>query len=141
MRLNTIPFPPAVALGPSDRLISPWTADNTRPQRLGCNTESGPVNFDGVFLDMYGTLTTGDRAAVENVCTQIVAETGVPLTPAELAITWGERFFQARAIAAEDCWPPFALPKTDRDSYRSRAVLTCPSSPGARLVPKSAIDS
>ena len=51
--------------------------------------------LDGIFLDMYGTLTTGDRAAVEAACEQIVRDTGVPLTARELSITWGERFFAA----------------------------------------------
>ncbi|MEW6249047.1 MAG: HAD-IA family hydrolase [Planctomycetota bacterium] len=75
--------------------------------------------LDGLFIDMYGTLTTGDKAAVEAVCTQLVGDTGVrrpaahlpaingptlphragrdhdgaPLTAPELAILWGERFF------------------------------------------------
>jgi 2-haloacid dehalogenase/putative hydrolase of the HAD superfamily len=57
------------------------------------------VQLDGVFLDMYGTLTTGDRAAVEAVCRQIVADTRLPLSPDELAIIWGERFFHAMDFA------------------------------------------
>jgi 2-haloacid dehalogenase/putative hydrolase of the HAD superfamily len=56
------------------------------------------MELDGVFLDMYGTLTTGDRAAVETVCGEIIRDTGVALSPRELGITWGERFF-----AAMDC--------------------------------------
>ncbi len=57
------------------------------------------MNFDGLFIDMYGTLTTGDKAAVEAVCREIVHDTAVrrptgePLTAPELAIIWGERFF------------------------------------------------
>jgi len=53
------------------------------------------AKLDGVFLDMYGTLTTGDREAVESVCRQIIRDTGVPLSARELSITWGERFFGA----------------------------------------------
>ena len=53
------------------------------------------LDLDGVFLDMYGTITTGDRAAVETVCGEIIADTGVRLTARELSITWGERFFHA----------------------------------------------
>jgi len=53
------------------------------------------MRLDGVFLDMYGTLTTGDRAAVEAVCSRVIADTGVAVSPGELAITWGERFFAA----------------------------------------------
>ena len=53
------------------------------------------MELDGVFLDMYGTLTTGDRAAVEAVCGEIIRATGVRLTPRELGITWGKRFVAA----------------------------------------------
>ncbi len=60
------------------------------------------MQLDGVFLDMYGTLTTGDRAAVEAVCRRIVADAGLPLTPGELAIIWGERFFHAMDFANGD---------------------------------------
>lgn len=51
--------------------------------------------LDGVFLDMYGTLTTGDRAAVEATCQEIIHDTGLALTARELSITWGNRFFEA----------------------------------------------
>jgi HAD superfamily hydrolase (TIGR01493 family) len=51
------------------------------------------MELDGLFVDMYGTLTTGDRAAVEAVCAQIVADAGLRLSAYELSITWGERFF------------------------------------------------
>ncbi len=54
--------------------------------------ESG-VNLDGIFIDLYGTITAGDRAAVEAVCTEIVRDSGVGMTAHELSITWGERFF------------------------------------------------
>lgn len=53
------------------------------------------MDLDGVFIDMYGTLTSGDRAAVEATCAQIVHDTGVRLSTHELSITWGERFFHA----------------------------------------------
>lgn len=53
------------------------------------------MRFDGIFLDMYGTITTGDKAAVEAVCTRIVQDTGLSISPPALAITWGERFFAA----------------------------------------------
>ena len=53
------------------------------------------LELDGVFLDLYGTLTTGDRQAVETTCARIVRETGVPLTAQQLSIVWGERFLSA----------------------------------------------
>ena len=56
------------------------------------------MQLEGVFLDMYGTLTTGDRAAVESVCGDIIRDTGVALSARELSITWGERFFGAMDV-------------------------------------------
>jgi HAD superfamily hydrolase (TIGR01509 family) len=52
-------------------------------------------NLDGIFLDMYGTLTSGDRAAVENVCLRIVAASGLTITASELSVMWGERFLNS----------------------------------------------
>lgn len=53
------------------------------------------MELDGIFIDFYGTLTSGDRAAVEETCARIVEETGVPISAYELSVTWGERFFHA----------------------------------------------
>jgi 2-haloalkanoic acid dehalogenase type II len=55
--------------------------------------------LDGIFLDMYGTITSGDRQAVESVCGRIIAEHQVSITAHELSITWGGRFF----AALDDC--------------------------------------
>jgi 2-haloacid dehalogenase/putative hydrolase of the HAD superfamily len=44
---------------------------------------------------MYGTLTAGDRAAVERVCQDVIAAVGLDLSPRALGVAWGERFFQA----------------------------------------------
>ncbi|MBN2445267.1 MAG: HAD family hydrolase [Phycisphaerae bacterium] len=51
------------------------------------------MELDGVFIDMYGTLTTGDRAAVEEVCASIVADLALPLDAREFSIRWGDQFF------------------------------------------------
>ncbi len=53
------------------------------------------MKLDGVFLDMYGTLTTGDRQAVEATCEHLVRDYRLTLSAHELSITWGERFFHA----------------------------------------------
>ncbi len=53
------------------------------------------MELDGVFMDLYGTLTSGDREAVEETCSAVVRDTGAPLTPGELSIVWGERFLRA----------------------------------------------
>ncbi len=60
------------------------------------------MELDGVFLDMYGTLTTGDRRAVETTCGRIVRDTGVSLSAEELSVTWGERFFRALEACSGD---------------------------------------
>jgi 2-haloacid dehalogenase/putative hydrolase of the HAD superfamily len=56
---------------------------------------SVPHQLEGLFLDVYGTIAAGDRAAVESVCAAVVEDTHIPLTPAQLAIAWGELFFAA----------------------------------------------
>lgn len=53
------------------------------------------MELDGIFLDLYGTLTSGDRAAVESTCEAIVRDTGVRLSAHELSITWGDRFLNS----------------------------------------------
>lgn len=50
--------------------------------------------FDGILIDFYGTVTGGDRAAVERVCRRVIDTCHLPLTPGQFAITWGERFFR-----------------------------------------------
>ena len=55
--------------------------------------------LDGLFLDMYGTLTTGDRAAVETACQAVIRDTGIAMSAYELSVTWGERFFHALDFA------------------------------------------
>jgi 2-haloacid dehalogenase/putative hydrolase of the HAD superfamily len=49
--------------------------------------------FDALLIDFYGTIAAGDHAAVESACLAIVEACGLPLSAAELAIVWGERFF------------------------------------------------
>lgn len=49
--------------------------------------------FDAIFLDFYGTVSGGDRRAVERACFRVVRDLGLNVSPAEFAVTWGERFF------------------------------------------------
>lgn len=49
--------------------------------------------FDLLLIDFYGTITAGDRAAVEKVCGRLVREFDLPMSPKELAAIWGDRFF------------------------------------------------
>lgn len=53
------------------------------------------MELDGIFLDLYGTLTTGDRQAVETTCEQIVKDTVVKISGYDLSIVWGNKFFNA----------------------------------------------
>jgi 2-haloalkanoic acid dehalogenase type II len=53
------------------------------------------MELDGVFMDMYGTLTAGDRHAVETTCEEIIRQTGMSLSARELSVIWGERFFHS----------------------------------------------
>lgn len=53
------------------------------------------MQLDGLFVDMYGTLTGGDRAAVEAVCQRVVRDAGLGMNAVELSITWGELFLRA----------------------------------------------
>ena len=66
------------------------------------------MQLDGVFIDMYGTLTTGDRAAVEATCQQIIQDTGLSLSARELSIIWGERFFHDMDLANGDAFATLA---------------------------------
>jgi len=53
------------------------------------------MQLDGVFMDLYGTLTAGDRQAVEDTCAEIIRDTSLSLTARQLSVVWGERFFHA----------------------------------------------
>jgi len=87
------------------------------------------VNLDGVFLDMYGTLTTGDRAAVERVCGDILHDTGVPLSAYQLSVTWGERFFDALDFANDGNFQTLfeVEARTLRETMRALGVAVEPS--------------
>lgn len=50
--------------------------------------------FDALLIDFYGTISAGDREAVEDACTRVVEFCALPLTPAEFAVRWGRRFFE-----------------------------------------------
>ena len=58
--------------------------------------------FDAILIDFYGTITAGDREAVEAACARIVRECNLPATPQAFAIEWGERFFATVAASNHD---------------------------------------
>lgn len=49
--------------------------------------------FDLIFVDFYGTVSAGDREAVESVCARVVEDFGLSLSPSAFAVRWGEHFF------------------------------------------------
>jgi 2-haloacid dehalogenase len=51
--------------------------------------------LQGIFLDFYGTLAGGDRAAVVAICQQVIDDHGLTLTADEMAFLWGQRYFAA----------------------------------------------
>lgn len=50
--------------------------------------------FDAVLIDFYGTISAGDRDAVEAACGRIVESCGLTISAEEFAVLWGEQFFQ-----------------------------------------------
>lgn len=59
----------------------------------GEKPEIGPL--EGVFLDFYGTIASGDVQAVEAICARVIADHRLQLDAAELAVKWGHRYFAA----------------------------------------------
>ncbi len=51
--------------------------------------------WQGVFLDFYGTIASGDVEAVEAVCQQAIDDHGLSAAASKLAVHWGHRFFAA----------------------------------------------
>ena len=49
--------------------------------------------FEGIFLDFYGTVAGGDRQAVHDVCQAVVDDYGLVADAADLASRWGDLYF------------------------------------------------
>jgi 2-haloacid dehalogenase/putative hydrolase of the HAD superfamily len=94
------------------------------------------MELDGIFLDLYGTLTAGDRAAVEAACAEIVRDTRVPISAYELSVTWGERFFNALDFCNGDSFLTLAEVerKTLVDTMAALGVRLDPTPYVARLM-------
>ncbi len=60
------------------------------------------TQLDGIFLDLYGTLTSGDRDAVESVCERIVQDAGLTMSAHALSVRWGERFLNSLHHCCDD---------------------------------------
>ena len=71
-------------------------------------------SFDAVFIDFYGTVSAGDRQAVHDACATLVQAFRLAMTPGELAVHWGERFFQA-------------VDRSNHEAFRSLYECECSS--------------
>jgi len=61
----------------------------------GTNGDGFNGRWQGVFLDFYGTVASGDVEAVEAVCRQVIDDYRLSAEASELAVRWGLRFFAA----------------------------------------------
>jgi 2-haloacid dehalogenase/putative hydrolase of the HAD superfamily len=50
---------------------------------------------EGVFVDFYGTIASGDVQAVESVCREVIDDYGLSVSARDLATDWGRRYFMA----------------------------------------------
>ena len=68
---------------------------STGPSPDACSSEDMMLSFvpEGILIDFYGTISDGDRAAVEDTCRHVVEACKLLLSPQEFAIRWGERYF------------------------------------------------
>jgi 2-haloacid dehalogenase/putative hydrolase of the HAD superfamily len=65
----------------------------------GCSSNG---RWQGVFLDFYGTIASGDVQAVEGVCRQVIEDYGLAITAEKMAGLWGHRFFAAIEALGEN---------------------------------------
>lgn len=49
--------------------------------------------FDALFVDFYGTVASGDGAAVAAACEVIVRDLALPFTAEAFAVIWGQQYF------------------------------------------------
>ena len=61
----------------------------------GTNGHRTNGHWQGVFLDFYGTVASGDVQAVEDVCQEVIEDHGLTIDAPQLAVKWGMRFFAA----------------------------------------------
>ena len=51
--------------------------------------------WQGIFLDFYGTVAGGDRQTVEAICQAVIDDHRIKMSAAELARQWGHSYFAA----------------------------------------------
>lgn len=84
--------------------------------------------FDAVLIDFYGTISAGDRAAVDAACTRIVEACDIPLSPAEFAVAWGQRFFDTIARSNHDSFQKLVSCELSslRDTFAAMRITADP---------------
>jgi HAD superfamily hydrolase (TIGR01549 family) len=80
----------------------------------GPNGHGSSVRWQGVFLDFYGTIASGDVQAVEAVCRQVIEDYRLEAEAPKLAVQWGLRFFSA--IEAVSCGDFQCLKQIERNT-------------------------
>ena len=75
-----------------------------------------PRRFDALFIDFYGTVTGGDRQAVEETSRRVVEDLALPMSAGDFAVAWGKKFFAA--ADAQDHGPFRNLVQIEEDTLR-----------------------
>jgi len=78
------------------------------------NGDGAKIRWQGVFLDFYGTIASGDAQAVEAVCRQVIDDYGLTVDAPTLAVQWGQRYFAA--VEAVNCENFQCLKQIERDT-------------------------
>lgn len=83
-------------------------------QGNGSTSRASAGRWQGVFLDFYGTIASGDVQAVEAVCRQVIDDHQLQADAPQLAVQWGHRFFAA--VEAVSCDSFQCLKQIERDT-------------------------
>ncbi len=81
---------------------------------MGFNGNGSRGLWQGVFLDFYGTVASGDVQAVEAVCQEVIDDYGLRAEASQLAVQWGLRYF--KAIEAAGCGTFQCLKQIESDT-------------------------
>ncbi|MCP4249323.1 MAG: HAD family hydrolase [bacterium] len=96
----------------------------------------GHLRFDYLFIDFYGTVTTGDRQAVEDTSRRVVEDLGVPMSAADFSVAWGKRFFAEADDRNHDRFGNLAAIECDslRDTLETLGVRNVDPQPYVALL-------
>lgn len=81
---------------------------------MGANGNGFKGRWQGIFLDFYGTVASGDVQAVEAVCQEVIDDYGLAAEAPQLAVQWGLRYF--KAIEAAGCGTFQCLKQIEADT-------------------------